>query len=663
MKKKILAIIMAFVMIFTTMTYTTVSFAKENTGYGDYAYRVLQYLDQNLTKRIAGTDQELEAAKYLKGQLESFGYEVEVQDFSYTRKDVTYNSQNLIATKKGASNKEVIIGAHYDSVGTHGVDDNGSGTVVNLETAKRLANKETPYTVKFVFFGAEEVGLKGSAAYANAMTDEEVANTLYMVNMDSMLAGTYRYVYSGNYNKDTDKVNDAWPAYQALKLSDALQTGMRLNNTKLNLDYATPSTGNWSDHASFRNKMPYLYFEAVNWEMPDDPDHPEEGSSGAYETEIGEVMHDPDRDNLEFIESTWGTRGKETITAYCKLLESVVYQLNPDGLITPSKDALKEAIEIANDMDKSDFSESAYKKFQQALKEAKTVNKTEYVLLKDQSIIDSAIEKLNEAMGVVGVNIANTKIEVENQVYTGKAQRPEVVVKDGKRALEEGVDYTVSYSNNKEIGEAIVTVKGCNDYSGTATAKFNIIPQTVTNGKAFDVLTNSLKLSWKKVDNADGYKVYKYDASSKKYVLIKTINKNSTTNYKVTNLVSATKYNYKICAYKEVKGKTYLGLKSNTVKATTKPLQPIVKLSSTVAGKVTIDYSKKVSKRTDGYEVYMATSKKGKYTLIKDTTSTKMTKTKLTSKKGYYFKVKAYRKVDGKKVYSSYSAIKYIKVK
>ena len=266
-------------------------------------------------------------------------------------------------------------------------------------------------------------------------------------------------------------------------------------------------------------------------------------------------------------------------------------------------------------------------------------------------------------MGVVGVNIANTKIEVENQVYTGKAQRPEVVVKDGKRVLEEGVDYTVSYSNNKEIGAAIVTVKGCNDYSGTATAKFNIIPQTVTNGKAFDVLTNSLKLSWKKVDNADGYKVYKYDSSSKKYVLIKTINKNSTTNYKVTNLVSATKYNYKICAYKEVKGKTYLGLIINTVKATTKPLQPIVKLSSTVAGKVTIDYSKKVSKRTDGYEVYMATSKKGKYTLIKDTTSTKMTKTKLTSKKGYYFKVKAYRKVDGKKVYSSYSAIKYIKVK
>lgn len=663
MKKKLLALFMAFAMVLSVFAYSPMAFAQGDEAYGEYAYSVLQYLDKNLTQRRAATEQEVKTANYLKEQLESFGYEVEIQDFSYVRREVTYNSQNVIATKKGASTKEVIIGAHYDSVGTNGVDDNGSGTVVNLETAKRLANKETPYTVKFVFFGAEEVGLKGSAAYSNAMTDEEVANTLYMVNMDSMLAGTYRYVYSGNYNKETDKVDSAWPAYQAIKLSEALETGMRLNDTELNLDYPSPSTGDWSDHASFKNKMPYLYFEASNWEVPDYPDKPEEGSSGYYETELGEVMHNPERDNLEYIESTWATRGKDTVSAYCKLLEAVVYQLHPDGLVTPSKDALKEAIEKANDMDKSDFSESAYKKFQESLKEAKVVNKTEYVLLKDQSIVDAAVEKLNSTMGVVGGNIENTKIEVENQVYTGKTQRPDVVVTDGEKVLEEGVDYTVSYSKNKEIGTAIVTVKGCNDYLGSAKTEFKILPQTVTSGKVSDVLTNSLKLSWEKVDNADGYKVYKYDISSKKYVAIKTINKNTTTNYKVSNLVSATTYSYKVAAYKVVDGKTYTGLKSDTIKATTKPLQPIVKLSSTVAKKVSVDYSTKVSKRTQGYEVYMATSKTGKYTLIKDTTSTKMTKTNLTSKKGYYFKVRAYRAVDGKKVYSSYSTIKYIKVK
>ena len=101
----------------------------------------------------------------------------------------------------------------------------------------------------------------------------------------------------------------------------------------------------------------------------------------------------------------------------------------------------------------------------------------EYVLLKDQSVIDEATAKLNEAMGSVGSSISNATIEIEDQVYTGKSRRPEVVVKDGDKVLAEGTDYTVSYSNNKEIGTANVTAKGMNDYSGLAKATFSILPQ------------------------------------------------------------------------------------------------------------------------------------------------------------------------------------------
>ena len=593
MKKKLVAILMAVTMVFSMFAYTPLAFAqeKESDSYGEYAYSVLQYIDKNLNERRAGTDKEKEMADYLKAQLESFGYEVEVQPFTYTRKGETYNSQNIIVTKKGNSSKEVIVGAHYDSVGTHGVDDNGSGTVVNLETAKRFVNKETPYTVKFVFFGAEEVGLKGSKAYSDAMTDEEVDNTLYMLNMDSILAGTYRYIYSGNYNDETGKVENAWPVYQAMQLSNALGTGMRYNDTELNLDYPTPSTGNWSDHASFRNKLPYLYFEAVNWELPDDPDHPEEGSSGAYETEIGEVMHVPDRDNLDFIESTWGTRGKDTITAYCTLLDSVICQLSPDGLITPQKDDLKAAIEKAGKMDKNSFSAQAYKEFEEALKEAKEVENTEYVLLKDQNTIDKATEKLNKAMQNVG--------------YYEK-------------------------------------IEGLSLKEKTAT---------------------SLEISWNKVNNASGYKVYKYNTKTKKYALLATIHNNKKTTYKDDKLISATNYYYKVAAYKEVDGKDYVGPTTKSLKATTKPLQPVVKLSSVLKGKVKLTYTTKVSKKTDGYKIYMSTSKNGVYKLLKDTDKTTYTKTGLKSKKGYYFKVRAYRAVDGKNVYSSYSTTKYIKVK
>lgn len=453
MKKKILAILMAFAMVVTSIAYTpSISFAAKHESsqskclykdtYGAYAYSVLQYLDKNLTQRIAGTEQEQKAAEYLQKKLKSFGYKVEVQSFTYERRGETYTSQNIIATKKGQSSKQVIVGSHYDSVKTNGVDDNGSGTVVNLETAKRLAKKKTPYTIKFVFFGAEEVGLKGSQAYSEAMTAQEVQNTLYMVNMDSMLAGTYRYLYSGNYNSATGVVEDAWPAEQAMQLANALGTGMRLNNTELNYDYPSPSTGNWSDHASFRNKMPYLYFEAANWELPDDPDHPEWGSSGAYETEIGEVMHVPGRDDLSFIETTWGNRGRSTISAYCKLLENVLYQLNPEGLITPSKDKLNEAINEATEMQGTFLSNKDAQKLQVALQRAKKVSETEYVLLKDQAVIDKATINLTKTIKFIKNNL---KVNVKNIKKKG------IVVMYSGKILREGRDYTVSYVENKAV--------------------------------------------------------------------------------------------------------------------------------------------------------------------------------------------------------------------
>lgn len=470
MKKKLLALFMALAMVISTVAYAPAYAKTTKDSYGEYAYSVLKYMDKNLTQRRAGTDAEKKAADYLVKKLKSFGYKVEIQKFEYTRKGETYQSQNIIVTKKGKSSKQVIVGSHYDSVGTNGVDDNGSGTVINLETARRFAKKTPKYTVKFVFFGAEEVGLKGSKAYADAMTEKEIAKTVYMINMDSLLAGTYRYVYSGNYNAETGKVDDAWPALQALELSDALGTGMRLNNTELNYDYPSPSTGNWSDHASFRYKMPYLYFEAVNWELPDDPNHPEYGSSGAYETEIGEVMHVPDRDNLTFIEKTWGSRGKKTITAYCKLLEAVLYQVSPDGLVKPSTDKLEAAIEKAEKLSRENFSsKSRYNQFVKALAAAKKASDANYVLLKDQAKIDAAVKDLTTAMKYAKKSIKDADIKVKS--YKGKAS---VTVKYDGKTLKSGKDYTVKVSTSKKSKTGVAVVTGKNSYIGQVSVSFKL---------------------------------------------------------------------------------------------------------------------------------------------------------------------------------------------
>ena len=61
-----------------------------------------------------------------------------------------------------------------------------------------------------------------------------------------------------------------------------------------------------------------------------------------------------------------------------------------------------------------------------------------------------------------------------------------------------------------------------------------------------------------------------------------------------------------------------------------------------------------------GYEVYRSNSKKGTYSKISTTNNLSYTNSKLSKKKTYYYKVRAYKVVNNKKVYSSFSSIKSI---
>ena len=63
--------------------------------------------------------------------------------------------------------------------------------------------------------------------------------------------------------------------------------------------------------------------------------------------------------------------------------------------------------------------------------------------------------------------------------YTGKRIKPTVTVYAGSMRLDPATDYSVSYSRNKEIGKAIVTVSGKGKYTGTLIQVFKIIPDRV----------------------------------------------------------------------------------------------------------------------------------------------------------------------------------------
>ncbi|MDE7266734.1 MAG: InlB B-repeat-containing protein [Lachnospiraceae bacterium] len=65
---------------------------------------------------------------------------------------------------------------------------------------------------------------------------------------------------------------------------------------------------------------------------------------------------------------------------------------------------------------------------------------------------------------------------IEEAAYTGSPIKPVVTVKDGSMELVQGKDYSVSYSKNKAVGTATVTVKGKGNYSGTIKLPFTISP-------------------------------------------------------------------------------------------------------------------------------------------------------------------------------------------
>lgn len=256
--------------------------------------------------------------------------------------------------------------------------------------------------------------------------------------------------------------------------------------------------------------------------------------------------------------------------------------------------------------------------------------------------------------------ISKCTITVKNATYTGKEVKPSVTVKNGKTTLKSGTHYTVKYKNNTKIGKATVTITGVskNGYTGSKSVTFNILPAGVKSIKATST-TSSIKLTWSKIAGATGYRVYKHDG--KKWVKVADT---KNTNYTISKLKAGTTYKYTVRPYTTVGKVTYWAATYPTgFAAATKPSTPTLKATAGTK-QATLSWNK-ISGAT-GYVVYMSTSKNGKYknvSTVKGNASVKYTVKNLSKGKTYYFKVAAYKSVNGSNVYSAASAPKSAKIK
>ena len=183
-----------------------------------------------------------------------------------------------------------------------------------LEVAKLIQNITTPYTIRFIAFGAEESGLSGSYAYLNQMSQEEFENTIAMIDLDSLVAGDVAYVFSDEGQQS---------AVRDWALEWATGNGYSLS-TIPNVNLTDPASGKGSsDYAPFRDAgIPFAYFVTTNWNLGD------KNGQTQVDPKFGErgVIRNTKYDTLEYLDSTFPGRVDDHLNLFITILQALLTQ-------------------------------------------------------------------------------------------------------------------------------------------------------------------------------------------------------------------------------------------------------------------------------------------------------------------------------------------------
>jgi len=110
-------------------------------------------------------------------------------EISFRGKLIRTSSANIVGTLAPGpgAGREVILSAHFDSWKGPGANDNASGVAVLLELARHFRSLKTPppFSMRFVAFGAEELGMLGAKAYLERH-QSELQNCELLFNIDTV---------------------------------------------------------------------------------------------------------------------------------------------------------------------------------------------------------------------------------------------------------------------------------------------------------------------------------------------------------------------------------------------------------------------------------------------------------------------------------------------
>jgi len=226
--------------------------------------------------RVPGSKAEYNAGMYLHSELSSLRNfkpvnnastvnGIERFEFESVYDGNTYTSQNIVFKRQSnvSTDKKVIIATHYDTTYVSndntfasgkglvkdGVNDNGASVAVLLTLVKNLdkLTLDYGYDIEVVFFGASTNNYDGSAYFVRGQSDQDIKNTLLMINLDRIALGSYNYAYVNEFKTTQEQyifntIENCKKLENKNVLDFSLNSANGLNYTHVGLE---------SDHAKF----------------------------------------------------------------------------------------------------------------------------------------------------------------------------------------------------------------------------------------------------------------------------------------------------------------------------------------------------------------------------------------------------------------------------
>ena len=212
----------------------------------------------------------------------------------------------------------------------------------------------------------------------------------------------------------------------------------------------------------------------------------------------------------------------------------------------------------------------------------------------------------------------------------------------------------------------------CSEFSEISYMPAAVVWNSLTApGVPYSNATYRVRLLWQEISGAHGYQIWRQNEDGS-WGIVKTLgdkgneltdNQGAATAYSNTGLTAGETYTYRMRAFMITEdGRKVFGAYSDEYSVAVMPETPALTVTAPKAERALVEWT--AVNGAAGYQIWMADAEDGAYAIVKSITdgSTSYTKYDLESGKTYYFKLRAYSEVDGKKTFGAYTEVVEITV-